>query len=175
MKVNNILITVVCVFCLFACRSVKKMTHKEASVRTVKIDSAAATNSTTLDRGRLSVTTEKDATSKRTVITERVYIYDTIRGRSYLDKSTTTTTEETKEQAIKREEKIDSLVKEIAHSTAHSFTDTAAVIKELNTKDIKSRSFNIFAWVGLLLTGVIIVFIVRFLYKRFVKSDTWKV
>jgi hypothetical protein len=175
MKIISYISLLLCIT-LVACRTVKKSStsSKYNQATAVKIDSARTLNTTLSGKAATNITTESTTTGKKTTVIETIYVYDTVRGQSYRDRSTTTVTEETKAEVLKREKTIDSLVSSIAHTVSHSYKDTAVISKQLDVKNKEAKAPSLTS--RILQTVVVIAILVvlvylfyRYVVRRFIK------
>jgi len=156
------------VVALSACGTVKKTsTSKTEDLNKITTaDSAREFSRVTVGIGNTDIQTDTRGTAKRETITEKFYVFDTIRNVAYLQSEKTIFNEETAEQTAIREKRIDSLIDAIASSTKHSYRDSVASVKTeiANTKEVKRFSSSFWFW----LIGVAIVAIAVWVaYKLF--------
>lgn len=160
---------------LSACGTVKKTatSKKTTSSKVIAADSAKQFSNVTFNFGSTDIQTDTKETAKRQTTTERFYIYDTIRNTTYLQSEKTTLNEETEEQMLKRERRVDSLIDAILESSTHNYLDSSATVKkeEATAKEAKRFSSSFWFWlIGVALVGVAVWVAYKLFFKRYTNA-----
>lgn len=159
------------IIALCSCGTVKKTTSSksETSNRVTTSDSVKKFNRITVNTGNTDIQTDIKETAKRQTITEKVYIFDTIRNVAYLKSEKTIFNEETAEETAKREHRIDSLIDVIAENSKYSYRDSTAAIKTEATvnKEVKRFSSSFWFWlIGVAIVAGAVWVAYKFLFKK---------